>query len=278
MKVYISVDVDGIGSLAESTLMSGYPPIPWVQELVTREVNAAVEGALEGGAKTVVVNENHSSRHISPELLHPRAEFITGRPKPMQTLDDLDGSFDAVFLVGIHARAGTPGAVMDHTWDFRVYCLRVNGVTIGEVGLNALLAGYYGVPVALVAGDDKVAQEAKELLGEVETVVVKKGRDRYAARCLHPTQVREILKEGAARCLRQIERFRPFDLGKPVRMEIDFTETIFAHWASYVPTAERVGSRTVGISLENFEQAMRAFLVLLAASGIGEPVAYSSNS
>jgi len=273
MKVYISVDIDGIGSLAEMCMMSGYPPLPWVQELATREVNAAVEGALEGGATTVVVNENHSSRHIAPELLHPAAELMVGRPKPLQTLDDLDEAFAAVFLVGIHARAGTPGAVMDHTWDFRIYNLRVNGTTIGEVGLNALLAGHYGVPVTLVTGDDRVAAEAKDLLGDVETVVVKTGRDRYAARCLHPSQVRELVREGAARSLREIERFRPFDLGKPIRMEIDFTEATFAHWASFVPTAERVGPRTVGITLEDFEGAMRAFLVLLAASGIGDPVA-----
>jgi D-amino peptidase len=275
MKVYISVDIDGIGSLAESCMMSGYPPLPWVQELATREVNAAVEGALEGGATTVVVNENHSSRHIIPELLHPKAEFMAGRSKPLQTLDDLDETFDAVFLVGIHARAGTPGAVMDHTWAFRVYNLRVNGTTIGEVGLNALLAGHYGVPVVLVTGDDKVALEAKELLGDVETVAVKTGRDRYAARCLHPTRVRELVRQGAIRSLRQIERFHPFDLGKPIRMEIDFTETIFAHWASFVPTAERVGPRTAGITVEDFEDAMRAFLVLLAASSIGDPVALS---
>lgn len=275
MKVYISVDIDGIGSLAEMCMMSGYPPLPWVQELATREVNAAVEGAFEGGATTVVVNENHSSRHMVPELLHPAAELLVGRPKPMQTLDDLDETFDAVFLVGIHARAGTPGAVMDHTWAFRIYNLRVNGTTIGEVGLNALLAGHYGVPIALVTGDNYVAAEAKELLSNVETVVVKTGRDRYVARCPHPTKVRDLVREGAARSLRQIERFRPFDLGKPIRMEMDFTEATFAHWASFVPTAERVGTRTVGITLDNFEDAMRAFQVMLAASTIGDPTALS---
>ena len=275
MKVYISVDVDGIGSLGEMCMMSGYPPLPWVQELATREVNAAVEGALEGGATTVVVNENHSSRHMIPELLHPAAELLVGRPKPMQTLDDLDESFDAVFLVGIHARAGTPGAVMDHTWAFRIYNLRVNGTTIGEVGLNALLAGHYGVPITLVTGDDRVALEAKELLGDVETAVVKTGRDRYAARCLHPSRVRELVRQAASRSLREIERFHPFDLGKPIHMEIDFTEATFAHWASFVPTAERVGPRTVGITLDGFERAFRAFQVLLAASTIGDPVGLS---
>jgi D-amino peptidase len=253
-------------------VMSGYPPLPWVQELATREVNAAVEGAFEGGATTVLVNENHSSRHMDPELLHPAAELLMGRPKPMQTLDDLDETFEAVFLVGIHARSGTPGAVMDHTWDSRILNLRVNGTTIGEVGLNALLAGHWGVPITLVTGDDHVAKEAKELLGDVETVEVKKGRDRYAARCPHPTKVRELVREGAARSLREIARFHPFDLGRPIRMEIDFTEATFAHWAAYVPTAEQTGPRTVGITLDNFEEAMRAFQVLLAASAIGNPI------
>jgi D-amino peptidase len=162
---------------------------------------------------------------------------------------------------------------MDHTWDFRVLNLRVNGTTIGEVGLNALLAGHYGVPIALVTGDDRVTAEARALLGDVETVAVKAGRDRYSARCPHPTRVREMVREGAARSLRELERFRPFELGQPIRLEVDFTETVLAHWASYVPTAERVGPRTVGITVDSFHEAMRAFLVLLAASEMGRMVA-----
>jgi D-amino peptidase len=263
MKLYISVDMEGIGGVVGSWQVRKDPgALADVQRRATGEVNAAIAGALEAGATTIYVNENHSGRDLILEEVHPAAQVLVGKPKPLMTLDDIDESFAAVFLIGIHARAGSERAVMDHTWGAKTLQeLRVNGTPIGEIGLNALLAGEYGVPVTLCTGDDKAMAEAQQLLGDVETVVVKTGLDRYAARCRHRTVVEAEIRQNAERALLHSKRYRPFSLGRPVVIEIDWTTSVFAEWTSQIPTSERTGPRTVRWACANFVSAMRIFNV-----------------
>lgn len=263
MKVYMSVDLEGItGVVGSYQILQDPGALPEVRELVTGDVNAAIAGAKEAGATTIWVNENHSGRDLLIEKVDPMAEVIIGKPKPLMTLEGLDSSFDCVFMVGIHARAGTTGGVLDHTWVPKcVQALRVNGVTIGELGLNALAAGHFGVPIALVTGDTQVVQEARELLGDVEGVAVKVGLDRYAARSPHPSKAREAIRQGAARALRELERVKPFTLPSPMKMEIDYANTAFATAASWIPTAVREGPQTVSFTVPDFLVGMRTFFV-----------------
>jgi D-amino peptidase len=176
-------------------------------------------------------------------------------------VEGLDSSFSALFLVGAHARAGTLGAVLDHTWTTKcVQAVRVNGTEVGEVGLNAMVAGHFGVPVALVTGDAAVAREARELLGTVECAVVKHGTDRYSARCLHPVRAHAAIREAAHRACADLRRFAPLRLKEPVTLEIDYADTAFATRASWIPTAERTGARTVSFGAPDAVCAMRVFL------------------
>lgn len=263
MKVYISVDLEGITGVAGSYQVLQDPgALPEVRKLVTGDVNAAIDGAKEAGATQIWVNENHSGREMLLEEVDPMAEVIIGKPKPLMTLEGLDSSFDCVFMVGIHARAGTTGAVMDHTWVPKcVQELRVNGIALGEVGLNALAAGHFGVPIALVTGDTQVVEEARELLGDVEGAAVKVGVDRYAARCLHPAKAREAIREASARALREIERFRPFTLPSPMKMEIDYANSVYATAATWIPTSVREGPQTVSFMVDDFLTGVKTFFV-----------------
>ncbi len=266
MKVYMSVDLEGItGVVGSYQILQSTGALPEVRELVTGDVNAAIAGAKEGGATTIWVNENHSGRDLLPEQIDPIAEVILGKPKPFQTLEGLDSSFDCVFMIGIHARAGTAGAVLDHTWSVKcIQALRVNGVLIGELGLNALLAGHFGVPIALVTGDQQVVEEARALLGDVEGVVVKVGASRFAARCPHPTKAREAIREGAGRALREITRFKPFTLPGPMKLEFDYANPAFTDCASWIPTAVREGPTTVSFTVPDFIVGMKTFFVAAA--------------
>lgn len=272
LKVYISVDLEGIGGIVEerqtsnANFDSGYRQE--VRELLTGEVNAAIAGALEGGATYVLVNENHSGRELILEEVHPAAEVIQGHTKPMETVDGLDASFDALFLVGIHARNYTPKAVLAHTWWPRVTDeWRVNGTIIGEIGFNALLAGHFGVPLALVTSDDLGVFEARELLGDVEGVTVKWSRSRYAARGIHPSKARQLIRDGAERAVRELHRFKPFSLGTPVKFEVDFTQAVQADRVCIVPPFVRVGPRTVSITADTFEEVVRWFFIAEAIAG-----------
>ena len=163
MKIYMTVDMEGAtGICCREQTMKGNAYYAEGRRLLTGDVNAAVEGALEGGATEVLVADMHDgSFNFLLEEVHPAAEVIHGgRGGPR--FPYLDGSVDAMFIVAYHARAGTRGAVLEHTMSsqswFRV---TVNGREIGEVGIDAALAGAAGVPVVLVTGDDKVCAESR---------------------------------------------------------------------------------------------------------------------
>jgi D-amino peptidase len=263
VKVYISVDMEGVGGVAGSYQVLQSPgSLLEVRQTMTAEVNAVIEGALAAGTEAIYVNENHSGRDLILSELHPAAEAIIGKPKPLATLEGLDESFDAVFLIGMHARAGTPAAVMDHTWGpTTVYEMRVNDITIGELGLNALMASHYGVPIVLVSGDDKTVAEAKALLGDVEGVIVKYSIDRFAARCLHPEKVQNLLYKGARQALMELSRFKPFVLESPLRMSIDWHKTNHALYTAMIPGTNRTGPRSVSFEASSFKQIMEWFVI-----------------
>ena len=166
MHVFISADMEGITGVADPRdVVKGEPDYAAGQELMVGDVNAAVEGALDGGAESVVVNDSHSTMTNLPrEALHGEARLIRGSSKPRGMTQGLAPEHDVALFVGYHAKAGTPGAVLNHTiYAHELARLSVDGTEVGELGFNAGLAAYLGVPVGLVTGDDKTAEEA---LGE----------------------------------------------------------------------------------------------------------------
>src|SRR5205823_10218197 len=180
MRVYISVDMEGIAGVVHESQTDPTDPACAAEygrfrRLMTAEANAAVEGAVAAGATRVLVNDSHwFMRNLLAEELHQAAELVAGDPKPRSMVQGIEGGFDAALFIGYHARAGTHNAILDHTYADRIYEVRLNGKPVGELGLNAALAGVHGVPVALVSGDSALATEAKDLLGQgVGTVIVK---------------------------------------------------------------------------------------------------------
>jgi len=135
---------------------------------MSREVNAAIEGALAGGAEEVIVNDSHDGmRNLLPDELHPSCRFVSGSDKPLGMVQGVDlAGVGAVFYTGYHAKAGTPAAPLAHTWTGWVQDVRFDGRSTGEFGINAAVAGHFGVPVTLVTGDDKAVAQTRDLLGE----------------------------------------------------------------------------------------------------------------
>jgi D-amino peptidase len=276
MKVYISVDLEGITGVVSShqcTAATGAPIE--VRRLVNADVNAAIAGAKAAGATIIWVNENHSGRDLLTDGIDPIAEVLTGKPKPLMTLEGLDSSFACVFLVGAHAAAGTAGAILDHTWSAKlIQNVRVNGIPMGETGLNALVAGHFQVPIALVAGDQATTHEALELLGDVEVAVVKEGIDRYCARCPHPSIAHERIRRAAEKAVREVHRFKPYNVRVPLMLEIDYSNSAFATAACWIPTAERVGPRTVLFRQPDCLSGMKAFIAAATLPRVVEDPVY----
>lgn len=227
MKVYIAVDMEGIGGVAvRAQVLPGDPEYQRTRHLLTQEVNAAVEGALKGGATEVLVWDNHDGGlNLLLEEAHPDARYAIGGPH-VSRFPGLDPSFDGVYLVGYHARSGTSAAVRDHTFSSATWQeLSLNGRALGEVGIDGLWCGSLGVPVLLVTGDDKVCAEAREVFGEIETAVVKQGLGRHLAITLSPQRSRELVRAAAGRALARVGAVRPLTAAPPYEVRLKLVGT-----------------------------------------------------
>jgi D-amino peptidase len=264
MRVYISVDMEGVAGVVHEDQTD---PIDArhageynrFRRLMTDEANAAIAGALEAGAKSVLVNDSHwLMRNLLAEELNPAAELLSGGPKRLSMVEGIDAGFDAAMFIGYHARAGTRNATIDHTYTSRVYEARLNGEPVGELALNAAMAGVHGVAVALVSGDRALAGEARALLGDgVETVVVKEAVGRFAARSVAPSVACERIRAGAVSALKR--GHTPFTIPPPIRLEVDFALTQMADMAELVPGSSRTGGRSVGYSGDDYREVFRAW-------------------
>jgi len=206
-------------------------------------------------------------RNLLAEELNPVAELLSGGPKRLSMVEGIDGGFEAAMFVGYHARAGTRNATIDHTYTSRVYEARINGQPVGELALNAAMAGLHGVPVVLVSGDQALAAEAKALLGSVvETVVVKEAVGRFAARSLAPSVACQRIRASAAAALKQ--KHSPFTFKAPVRLEVDFVVSQMADMAELVPGSGRTGGRTVAFTGEDYREVFRAWRAMYNLAGV----------
>ena len=271
MKVLISVDMEGVsGVVTGNHVTSTHKEYERFRKLMTAEANAAIEGALAGGATQVVVNDSHGGMaNILIEELNPAAELVSGSPKPFGMMQGIGPDVEAVFFIGYHAASGTGAAVLEHTWSSRViFEVHLNGQVMGETGLNAALAGAYGAPVVLVTGDRAVTEEARALLGGIETVAVKDGITRSAARCLHPRVAHERIRQAAERASKLSAS--PFVLPSPVTLRVVFQRAIHADMAALVPGSERVDGRTVEWAGESMPTVYKVFRAMATLAWVGE--------
>ena len=282
MKVLISADMEGTcgvvswihvmppeyGDGGEPTNQTEYER---ARARMTAEVNAAVEGAYAGGAEEVIVNDSHDGmRNLLPDELDPRVRFITGNDKPLGMVQgvDLEG-VGCLFYTGYHAKAGTPAAPLAHTWTGWLNDVRIDGVSTGEFGINAVVAGAYGVPVTFVCGDDKAVAQTRARLGEqVVGVAVKEGISTFAALHLHPTKARELIRAGAEQAVRTAAGARPWSLPAGCRVELDFEHQARADQAVLVPGVERAGERTVAWSPVDGKAFGLTFRAIMKAASI----------
>jgi len=267
VKIYISADMEGLaGVVGDQQRSRKGQDYHAARRWMAGEVNAVIEGALEAGATEFVVNDAHAlGQNLALPDLHERADLIGGANRPLSMMEGIQAGFDAAIFVGYHAMRSTRDACMDHTYsEAKVMALRLNGTPYGEIGINARVAGQFGVPVVLVSGDDKTAAETAAFLGDaVETVVVKKAIGRHAARSLGQARVHQMLREGARRALEDLSRFKPLVLPGPIEMELEFVGTEQADRAQLLPGVERTGPRTVSARGSNFLELFRLFLFML---------------
>ena len=271
MKILIAVDMEGItGVTTWDQVTPGHAEYSRFRKLMTQDVNAAIRGATEAGANEIIVADGHwNGSNILVDELDSRARLNTGSPSPFSMMQGIDESVDGVLFIGYHARNGTANAILDHTWSSNTVAnIWLNDILTGEYGLNASLAGHFGVPVILVSGDQTACAQVNELLGDVEMAIVKQATGRFAAECFTPEVSQELIYMSAARAVSRLNEGNmpdPFVLDTPVRVTVEFFTSDMADRATRIPFTEREGTR-VSFTAQEMASAYNGFraMVMLA--------------
>lgn len=282
MKVLISTDMEGISGVvsSEETMYAGRD-YEKARHWITGDANAAVEGAIAGGADEVYVVDVHGFQlNILWDQLHPKARLVRGAAvsnRPLFVLEGLDKSFDLCLFVGFHATGGLGPGVLNHTYlgtkDF--FEVRLNGEPASEAKIAAAAAGALGVPVGLITGDDVTCGEMKAWAPDVETAVVKYAVDRQAA-CLLPQQeAHALIREGATKAVQRAKEFKPFRLPTPTTIEITLASTSQAARLASIPGVERNSERVVSYTSNDYLELYRVFVALcIFAITAADPYGY----
>jgi D-amino peptidase len=273
MKILVAADMEGISGVTTwDQVKAGHPEYERFRRIMTEDVNAAVRGAFDAGAKDVFVTDGHASgSNILIEELDPRASLNSGSPSPLSMVEGVN-EVDGVIYVGYHARAGSPEAILDHTWSSKTVAnVWLNDILVGEYGLNAAVAGHFNVPVLMVTGDQTACSQTLELLGDLETVVVKRATGRYAAECLPPKVTQVMIQKAAAQAVGRLAKRTappPFILEEPISLSVEFFNSAMADHAMRMPGAERDGT-CVSLSLPDMISAYNAFRAMASLANNG---------
>lgn len=267
-KIYISVDMEGIAHVVNDQTSPSRFEYQRGRQLMTAEVNAAIEGCLAAGAGEIVVSDSHgNAQNIIPDELNPAAYLIRSFPRPLLQMEGIDSSFDGVIFIGYHPKEGTPQANLSHTiWGSKFAEIKINGRPVSEAIFNAAIAGDFKVPVILVCGDQNVVKEAQETFGPVETVMTKESLGFLSAKSPHPSVVCTKIKEKAEKAVRRLlnNEFQPFTVSHPVKMEISFKNIYDAETTAYLPWVKRISGKTVALEVPSMVEACQFITALFA--------------
>lgn len=263
MKIYVACDLEGVAGVVDHRQQCSWDISKgWfaryyeqARRLATLELNALVEGALEGGATEIVAWDGHGKfpGGLDVELLHPECKLVMSAGDG--GLQGLDDSFNALYQLGMHSRAGTRKAVLSHSFWEEITGYWVNGSPVGEIWLNYYTAAVQGVPFVFISGDRAAAEEALELVPEIETAVVKEGMLPVAAGLsaapvisLAPQKARSVIHEAARRAMGKAAALRPACFEPPFVVRVQFSQTRLADRVVARPGAVRIDATTVEVA------------------------------
>lgn len=265
MKVYISVDIEGItGVTSWNETHLGDIEHKWAAEQMTKETIAACEGAIEMGATEIIVKDAHASgRNIDISKLPREVSVIRGWTYgPESMMAGIDETYDAAIFIGYHSAAGQNGNPLAHTMDSEkgVY-MKINDELASEFTINTFIASNYGVPVVFLSGDQMLCESSKVLVPSIETVSVKKG-EGGATLNIHPDTACEHIKDGVKKALENIEKCK-INLPKEFKLEIRFREHKDANRAKYYPGVRLIDDHTVEYIAKNVQDLITARMFIL---------------
>ncbi len=270
MKIFISVDMEGIWGVVSSThINNSTNEYQRMRKLMTREANVVIDEVFKNGATEVVVNDSHDTMdNLLIEELDPRAQLISGSSKPLSMMQGIDNTFDGIIFIGYHTRCGTPNGVFNHTYmGSTISRVLINGKEVGEGGINAGVGGYFGVPVLAISGDDLLAAQILEEIGSVETIVVKKAANRYVAHNLSYNDLKKTYEEKIRNVFENIKNYPVIEYTGNIIMDIELVSEVKAENIMLLPQAKRMDNKTIRIESEDYLELFMLFRTCMVLGG-----------
>jgi D-amino peptidase len=260
LKLHVSVDMEGIaGVVTDQQLGPQGFEYARFREFMTAEAAAAIEAAFTAGASEIVVADSHGNgQNLLIEKLPKSVTVVRSWPRPLWMMEGIDASFDGALFIGYHAGTTNPAGVRAHTISSARFAdVRINGVSMSEASLNAAIAGYFGVPVLMIAGDDVAVAEAQKQIGPIEGAVVKWAISFHSARTLTPEAAQDQIREKVAKALGRIQESKPYKVTAPIRLEIQFKNYRPAQVLAYLPMLEQVDAHTIRFVAKDMVEVAR---------------------
>ncbi|MDQ6831486.1 MAG: M55 family metallopeptidase [Gemmatimonadota bacterium] len=250
VRVYISVDMEGIAGVV-STEQLGPTGFEYqkAREWMTAETLAAIAGAREAGATEFVVSDSHGNGlNLLIDQFPADVRIVRSWPRPLGMMEGIDSTFDAVLFIGYHASTNNPNGVRAHTFSSaHLASVELNGTPMMEAGVNAAIAGRFGVPVVMMSGDDVAIDEVRKQIGDIEGAVVKRAISFHAANTMTPAAAQALVHAKAKAGVARRASLKPFVVKAPVRLEITFKNYRPAEVLAYLPNVQRITSHTIRI-------------------------------
>ena len=248
LKIYISADMEGVvGTVTADQLGPSGFEYHRFRQIMTNEVNTAIEAAKEMGATEILVSDSHGNgENLLIEELPDDIQLIRSWPRPLMMMEGIDETFDAAIFIGYHSSTTNTQGVRAHTISSaNLTAVRLNGVEMLEASINAAIAGHFGVPVVMISGDDAVVEEAHRVIGDMEGAVVKWALGFHSARTLMPAAAYQVIRNHVKAALNRLEDFEPYVMESPIELEISFKNYLPAEVMAYLSNVDRVDAHTI---------------------------------
>ena len=269
-KIYISADLEGVvGAVTGEQLGPGGFEYNRFREFMTGEVNAAIKAARAAGATELLVADSHGNgQNLLIEKVPKDLKLIRSWPRPLGMMEGIDSSFDGVIFTGYHSSTDNMEGVRAHTFSSaRLSSVKVNGKVMSEGSWNAAVAGEFGVPVIMLAGDDAAVNEVKALIGNAEGAIVKESISFHSAKSLHPDAAYDLIAEKTSYAVKNIKKYKPYKIKGPLTVSVSFKHYQPSQILSYLKMFKRTDSHTMEFKAKNMIEASHIMRVVTGYKG-----------
>jgi len=269
-KIFISADLEGVvGAVTGEQLAPGGFEYNRFREFMTAEVNAAITAARAAGATEILVADSHGNgQNLLIEKLPKDVKLIRSWPRPLGMMEGIDSSFDGVIFTGYHASTDNLEGVRAHTFSSaRLTSVKINGKVMTEGSWNAAVAGEFGVPVIMIAGDDAAVNEVKALIGNAEGAIVKESISFHSAKSLHPEAAYDLIAEKTSYAVKNIKKYKPYKIKGPLTVSVSFKNYQPSQILSYLKMFKRTDSHTIEFKAKNMIEASHIMRVVTGYKG-----------